>query len=256
MSTRRSIIGGNWKMFKTPSEAATTAKALKVKLINVEAVDVVVCPPAIDVLPLVEILKETNVTIGGQNMHWEDEGAFTGEVSAAMLRDAGCSYVILGHSERRHVFGEQDSDINKKVKKALSAGLTPIFCVGEKLDEREHGRTREVVKKQVAAGLAGVQLSDPADLVVAYEPVWAIGTGVNATPEQAEEVHQYIRELLGEQFSRGLADGIRIQYGGSVKPANAAELLSQENIDGALVGGASLDPESFTAIIKSAEKVN
>lgn len=256
MSTRRAIIGGNWKMFKTPSEAATTAKALKVKLINVEAVDVVVCPTAIDVLPLVEILKETNVAIGGQNMHWEDEGAFTGEVSATMLRDAGCSYVILGHSERRHVFGEQDSDINKKVKKALSTGLTPIFCVGEKLDEREQGRTREVVKKQVAAGLAGVQLSDPADLVVAYEPVWAIGTGVNATPEQAEEVHQYIRELLGEQFSRGLADGIRIQYGGSVKPANAAELLSQENIDGALVGGASLDPESFTAIIKSAEKVN
>lgn len=242
-------------MYKTPGEASAIAKALKVKLINVENVDVVVCPPATDLVPVNEILRETSIKLGGQNMHWQEEGAFTGEISSAMLVDAGCKYVILGHSERRHIFGETDSDINKKVLRALSSGLKPIFCIGEKLDERNSGQTQKVVEKQVREGLANVEIRNASDLVIAYEPVWAIGTGVNATPEQAEEVHKSIRELLSELLSVELADQICIQYGGSVKPVNAEELLSQGNIDGALVGGASLDADSFTAIVKSAQKI-
>ncbi len=242
-------------MFKTPSEAVSTAKALKVKLINVGAVDVVICPPATDLVPVYDILRNTAIQIGGQNLYWQDEGAFTGEISAKMLKDAGCNYVIVGHSERRHVFGEPDDELNRKVKKALAESLTPIFCIGETLEERNNGQMQTVVEKQVKRGLSGVELSDPADLVVAYEPVWAIGTGVNATPEQAEEMHSFVRELLSEQLGSGTAKAVRIQYGGSVKPENAEKLLSQPNIDGALVGGASLDAESFTGIIKAAEKV-
>lgn len=243
-------------MFKTPGEAVNIAKALKVKLINVDDVDVVVCPPFTDLVPVNEILSGSNIKLGGQNLYWEDEGAFTGEISAKMLLDAGCGYVILGHSERRHVFGEKDSEINKKVQKALASGLTPIFCVGEKLEERQNGLTHKVVEEQVKAGLSGVEIKNAQDLVIAYEPVWAIGTGVNATPEQAEDVHMFIRELLRQIFSVSICEQIRIQYGGSVKPANARELLSQNNIDGALVGGASLDADSFTEIIKSAENIN
>ncbi len=256
MTNRRYIIGGNWKMFKTPAEAASAAKALKVKLINVENVDVVVCPPAVDIVPVVEMLKESTVRVSGQNMHWEDDGAFTGEISAGMLKDAGCDYVVLGHSERRHVFGETNTEVNKKVLKALARGLKPIFCVGEKLEEREAGKTESVVGAQVREGLAGVSVESADDLVIAYEPVWAIGTGVTATPEHAEDVHRYIRELLADVFSPGLASRLRIQYGGSVKPSNAESLLSRENIDGALVGGASLDPDSFTEIVKAAENLS
>ncbi len=242
-------------MFKTPSEARTLAKALKMKTVNISTVDVVVCPPATDLVPVKEILGETNVLIGGQNIHWEDEGAFTGEISAAMLLDAGCDYVIVGHSERRHVFGETDGGINQKVQKALEAGLKPIFCIGEKLDQREAGLTEKIIEGQIRAGLANTRFTSANDLVVAYEPVWAIGTGVTATPQQAQEVHAFIRNLLCELFSPELGTSIRIQYGGSVKPGNADELLSQPDIDGALVGGASLDADSFTAIIKSAEKL-
>jgi len=242
-------------MFKTPSEARTLAKALKMKTVNISTVDVVVCPPATDLVPVKEILGETNVLIGGQNIHWEDEGAFTGEISAAMLLDAGCDYVIVGHSERRHVFGETDGGINQKVQKALEAGLKPIFCIGEKLDQREAGLTEKIIEGQIRAGLANTRFTSANDLVVAYEPVWAIGTGVTATPQQAQEVHALIRNLLCELFSPELGTSIRIQYGGSVKPGNADELLSQPDIDGALVGGASLDADSFTAIIKSAEKL-
>ena len=256
MSNRRLIIGGNWKMYKTPSEAASTAKALKVKLINFKDVDVVVCPPAVDLIAVNGVLQNTNIKLGGQNLHWEDEGAFTGEISASMLTEAGCKYVIIGHSERRHVFGEKDEGINKKVLKALEKGLKPIFCIGEKLEERNAGQTEKVVGKQVEAGLANVKITNPGDLVIAYEPVWAIGTGVNATPEQAEEVHKFIRGLLRRFFTENLANKLCIQYGGSVKPANAQELLGQENIDGALVGGASLDADNFTEIIKAAQKVN
>lgn len=240
-------------MFKTPSEAVATAKALKVKLINVSDVEVVACPPFTALVPVQKILGESNIRLGGQNLYWEDEGAFTGEISAAMLKDAGCQYVIVGHSERRHVFGESDQAINKKLKQALSSGLIPIFCIGEKLDQRNEGLTEKVLEEQVRQGLTDIKISDANDLVVAYEPVWAIGTGVNATPEQAEEAHQFVRGVLNELLGE-VATGIRIQYGGSVKPANAEELLSQNNIDGALVGGASLDPESFAAIIKSAHK--
>ena len=242
-------------MFKTPSEARTLAKALKMKTVNISTVDVVVCPPATDLVPVKEILGVTNVLLGGQNIHWEDEGAFTGEISAAMLLDAGCDFVIIGHSERRHVFGETDGGINQKVKKALETGLKPIFCIGEKLDQREAGLTEKIIEGQIRAGLANIRFTSANDLVVAYEPVWAIGTGVTATPQQAQEVHAFIRNLLCELFSHELGGNIRIQYGGSVKPGNADELLSQPDIDGALVGGASLDADSFTAIIKSAEKL-
>lgn len=239
-------------MFKTPSEAVTTAKALKVKLSNVSDVDVVICPPFTDLVPVYQILSESNIRLGGQNFYWEDEGAFTGEVSADMLKDSGCQYVIVGHSERRHVFAESDEHINRKLKKALSSGLIPIFCIGEKLAQRNEGLTEKVLDEQIRKGLADINLSNASDLVIAYEPVWAIGTGVNATPEQAEEAHQFIRGVLSELLG-DVATRIRIQYGGSVKPANAEQLLSQNNIDGALVGGASLDPDSFAAIIKSAE---
>ncbi len=242
-------------MYKTPSEAAATAKSLKVKLINVENVDVVVCPTAIDILAVREIVAGTNIKIGGQNMYYQDEGAFTGEISADMLKDAGCDYVVVGHSERRHVFGETDDEINKKIVKALSKGLVPIFCVGEKLEERNAGKTEDVVGGQLKEGLAGIEINSAEKLVIAYEPVWAIGTGVTASPEQAEEVHRFIRKFLTDIYGNALAQQIRIQYGGSVKPANADELLGQPNIDGALVGGASLDPDSFTAIIKSAQSV-
>lgn len=248
---RRIIIGGNWKMYKTPTEAFETASALRTTLGDVSAVDVVICPPAIDIPAVHQAIKGSDLKLGGQNLYWEEEGAFTGEISARMLVDAGCQYVILGHSERRHVFGETDSGINKKMKKALSSGLKPIFCVGEKLEEREAGSTQAVVGSQIKAGLAGVEFANPDDLVIAYEPVWAIGTGVNATPEQAEEVHHYIRDLLAELFGPAVAGKIRIQYGGSVKPENAKELLSKENIDGALVGGASLKPDSFAGIVNA-----
>ncbi len=241
-------------MFKTPSEAVSAAKALKVKLVNIEHVDVVVCPPAIDIVSVREILKESSIKIAGQNMHWENEGAYTGEVSAGMLIDSGCEYIIIGHSERRHVFGETDGEVNKKVLKAFATGLKPILCVGETLDERNSGHTEDVVGRQVRAGLAGVVLSSPQQLVIAYEPVWAIGTGVNATPEQAEEAHCFIRKIVADVFDSSLADEICIQYGGSVKPANAEELLKNKNVDGALIGGASLDPEDFCSIIKIAEK--
>ncbi len=243
-------------MFKTPSEAVAAAKALKVKLINVENTDVVLCPPFTDLVPVEGILRESRVSLGGQNLHWADDGAFTGEISAHKLTDAGCEYVIGGHSERRHVFGETDQEINQKVRKALDEGLKPIFCVGEKIDERKSGQTEKVLAQQVRNGLEDIQLASAEDLVVAYEPVWAIGTGENATPEQAEAVHRFVRELLAEKYGADLSSLIRIQYGGSVKPANAEELLIQENIDGALVGGASLDPDSFTEIIKLAEKVS
>ncbi len=250
------IVGGNWKMYKTPGEAVASAKALKVRLINVQEVDVVICPPFPALVPVHEILKESKISIGGQNLHWEDEGAFTGEVSAQMLKDAGCKYVIVGHSERRHVFGETDQEINKKIRKSQEKGLVPIFCVGEKIEETRNGLTQKVVEEQMRSGLAEVKITDADAFVAAYEPVWAIGTGETATPQQAEEVHLFIRELLCEMFGENIGTRIRIQYGGSVKPTNAEELMQQENIDGALVGGASLNVDSFTEIIKSTERVN
>jgi triosephosphate isomerase len=252
MSERRAIIGGNWKMYKTPTEAVATAIALKANLAGTDNADVVLCPPFTSLVPVSAVIEGSNVKLGGQNLYWEDEGAFTGEISAQMLTDSGCEYVIIGHSERRHVFGENDAGINKKVGQAMKAGLKPIFCVGEKLEEKEAGKTESIVGEQVRAGLAEIVIDDASSLVLAYEPVWAIGTGVNATPEQAEDVHRFIRRLLRELYGDSIAAQLTIQYGGSVKPANAHELLSQENIDGALVGGASLDAEDFAAIVKAA----
>ena len=249
---RRKIIAGNWKMNKTLREAMDLAKALRVKLINVNKVDIVLCPTAPNLMAVSEIIKDTNIELGAQNMHWEKSGAFTGEVSSAMLKSVGCSYVILGHSERRQFFGETDEGVNRKINSALSDGLTPIVCVGESLEQRQNGVTEEIVGQQVRGCLADLSEGEVTSLVLAYEPIWAIGTGINATPEQAEEVHSFIRKLLTELYNSSVAESIRIQYGGSVKPDNATILLSQSNIDGALVGGASLSADSFADIVKSA----
>lgn len=217
-------------------------------------VQVAVCPPAVYLQRLASELRGSFIGLGAQNMSAEKEGAFTGEVSGSMLKDVGCSCVILGHSERRQLYGETDAAVNAKTLAALSYGLTPIVCVGETLQEREADSTAQVIDQQIRGSLAGLNPEQAAGLVIAYEPVWAIGTGKTATPAQAEEVHAQIRQLLGELFGPQVADGIRIQYGGSVKPDNAAELLGQPNIDGALVGGASLKADSFAAIVAAAKQ--
>jgi len=255
MALRKYIIGGNWKMYKTPSEALSTIKALTMKVVNVKKVDMVVCPPSIDILAVRDIVRNSAIKIGGQNMHWQDEGAFTGEISSDMLLDAGCEFVVIGHSERRHIFGETDSDVNRKVAKALNANLNAIFCIGETLEQRNSGEMEKTLERQINEGLQDIDLQNPLALVVAYEPVWAIGTGVNASPEQAEEAHLFVRSLLARKYGGELAEAIRIQYGGSVKPGNARELLGQPNVDGALIGGASLDADSFSSIIKIAEEL-
>jgi triosephosphate isomerase (TIM) len=219
------------------------------KLQSNTEVEVAVCPPSVYLHDIGAALRGSSIGLGAQNMYHEAEGAFTGEVSGPMLRDLGCRYVILGHSERRQFFGDTDSTVNHKTIAALKHGLTPIVCVGESLSEREAGQTAKVVETQVRGSLAGLSVEQGAKLVIAYEPVWAIGTGKTATPGQAEEVHAQIRGLLTELFGASVSNSVRIQYGGSVKPDNAAELMSQPNIDGALVGGASLKPDSFAAIV-------
>lgn len=248
---RRPIIAGNWKMNKTVDEAVQLVKLLKQRLADVDPVEVVVCPPFTALSKVAEVLKDTKIQLGAQNMFYEPEGAYTGEVSAKMLLTTGCRFVILGHSERRIYFEESNETVNKKVKAALASGLTPIVCVGEKLEEREAGIMEEVVEGHVTGALDGLSREDVQKVIIAYEPVWAIGTGRTATPEQANEAHSYIRWLLGEMFDQFLAEAIQIQYGGSVKPENSAQLLSQSDIDGALVGGASLDAELFSQIVKS-----
>ena len=215
-------------------------------------VRVAVCPPFVSLHEVGEALRGSAVALGAQNMHFEQEGAFTGEVSAAMLRSVGCRYVILGHSERRQYFGETDASVNRKVKQAQERGLVPIVCVGETLDERRAGREQEVVRTQVLGGLDGVDVSDPDALVVAYEPVWAIGTGETATPEQAQDMHAFIRGLLVDCYGEATARGIQILYGGSMKPSNAAELLAKPDVDGGLIGGASLKAADFAAIVEAA----
>jgi len=253
---RKKIIAGNWKMNKTGTEAAAFARELKVKTLNINKTEVVVCPPYIAIVSVFEILKESRVKIGAQNIHWEPSGAFTGEVSAEMIEQAGCQYVIIGHSERRQYFGETDQSVNKKIKQTLTTSLCPIVCVGETLQQRESGKTKDVIKMQIMAGLAGLSIDQMKRLVLAYEPVWAIGTGVTATPAQAEEVHVFIRELLAELFSSPIADSAPILYGGSAKPDNVKELLSQDNIDGGLIGGASLKVDSFVEMIRAAEQLS
>ena len=248
---RKLFIAGNWKMNTSGASAAELAEALVDRLGSVEAVDLAACPPFVHLQAVGKILAGSPIALGAQDIFYENDGAFTGEVSAAMLKDVGCSHVICGHSERRHVIGETDELINRKLLKALSEGLRPILCVGELLAEREAGETLEVVTRQVRRGLEGVSGADMANVTVAYEPVWAIGTGAVATTEQAQEVHQMIRHLLGELFDSPTAESTRIQYGGSVKGANAAELLACPDIDGALVGGASLKAADFAAIVQA-----
>ena len=237
--SRRRIVAGNWKMNKTPSEAVALVNELKPLVAN-DDVDVVYCVPAVDIVPVVEAVKGTNVKVGAENLYTEDKGAYTGEISADMLVDAGVEYVVIGHSERREYFNETDEFLNKKVKKAIEKGLTPILCCGETLEQREMGVTMDWIRLQIKSDLTGVAASDVAKLVIAYEPIWAIGTGKTATSDQAEEVCAGIRECVAEMYDQATADAVRIQYGGSVNAGNAKELFSKPNIDGGLVGGASL----------------
>ena len=236
---RKKIVAGNWKMNMTPSQAVKLVEELKPLVVS-DDVEVVYCVPAIDIVPVVEALKGTNVAVGAENMYFEEKGAYTGEISAEMLLDAGVKYVIIGHSERRDYFKEDDALLNKKVKKAIEAGLTPILCCGETLEQRESGVTLDWIRLQIKSDLAGVAASDVANMVIAYEPIWAIGTGKTATTEQAEEVCAGIRACIAEVYDEATAEAIRIQYGGSVNAATAPELFAQANIDGGLVGGASL----------------
>jgi triosephosphate isomerase len=250
MDNRRPLIAGNWKMFKTCSEAVETAKHL-VKLVSSSVdVDVMIAPPFTALAQVSDVVKETCISLGAQNLYWEAEGAYTGEISPSMLVSAGCRYVIIGHSERRQYFGETDEFVNKKVKSAVNNRLIPVMCVGESEKERELKETFSVLDKQVKNGLEGFSHDDLKTLVIAYEPVWAIGTGKTATSDQAQEVHKFLRTTLGKIFGNMLAKSIRILYGGSVKPNNIEELMSMTDVDGALVGGASLDPETFSKIIQ------
>lgn len=239
---RKRIIAGNWKMNMTPSEAVKLVEELKPLVVN-DDVDVVYCVPAIDIVPVVEAVKGTNVQVGAENFYIEDKGAYTGEISAPMLVDAGVKYVIIGHSERREYFKEDDAFLNKKVKKAIASGLTPILCCGETLEQREMGVTMDWIRLQIKSDLAGVAADDVKNLVIAYEPIWAIGTGKTATSDQAEEVCKGIRELIAEVYDIDTAEAVRIQYGGSMNAGNAKELLAKPNIDGGLIGGASLKAE-------------
>ena len=236
---RKKIIAGNWKMNKTPSEAVELVNLLK-DLVKNDDVDVVYCVPAIDIVPVVEATKGTNVAVGAENMYFEESGAYTGEISAAMLVDAGVKYVIIGHSERRDYFKEDDVLLNKKVKKAFEAGITPILCCGESLEQRELGVTMDWIRLQIKSDLAGVTADQVKSMVIAYEPIWAIGTGKTATSDQAQEVCKGIRDLIAEIYDTDTAEAVRIQYGGSMNAGNAAEFLAKPDIDGGLIGGASL----------------
>ena len=244
---RRKIVAGNWKMNMTPSEAVKLVEELK-PLVASETVDVVFCVPAIDIVPVVEACKGTNIAVGAENMYYEDKGAYTGEISADMLLDAGVKYVILGHSERRDYFKECDVMLNKKVKKAFEKGLTPILCCGESLEQREMGVTMDWIRLQIKSDLVDVTADQVASMVIAYEPIWAIGTGKTATTEQAQEVCKGVRDCIAEMYDEATAEAVRIQYGGSVNAGNAAELFAQPDIDGGLVGGASLKKD-FGSIV-------
>lgn len=250
---RTPMIAGNWKMHKTLADARELTRGILDGISGISGVDILVCPPVQLLFPMAKAVAGSPLKMGAQNVHFENQGAFTGEVSVAMLVDTGCSHVIIGHSERRHVFGEDGPMLAKKVRAAIAGGLTVIYCVGETLADREAGRTEAVVEGQLNEGLDGEV--DANSLILAYEPVWAIGTGKTATPEQAQEVHAFIRKQLASTFDSTTANGLRILYGGSVKPGNAGELLAQPDIDGALVGGACLVADDFTAIISAAAGV-
>jgi triosephosphate isomerase len=250
---RKPFIGGNWKMNTDSKSAVELAKSVVQKCgAMLGKVDICVCPPFVYLPAVKQSLDSSNIRLGAQDVYFESKGAFTGEISCQMLKDIGCKDVIIGHSERRHVLGETDELINKKLSAAIDAGLLPIFCVGELLEQRKAGKTEQIVKEQVQKGLKGITVEKAKAVTIAYEPVWAIGTGVNASPQQAQEVHLMIRQLVAAMYNKDFAGQIRIQYGGSVKPDNAAELAAQADVDGFLVGGASLKADDFAAIVKAA----
>ncbi|MBS7228910.1 MAG: triose-phosphate isomerase [Eubacteriales bacterium] len=246
---RKAIIAGNWKMNKTPDEARALVEEL-IPLVADAECDVVVCPPFVDLCPVSKAIKGTNIHLGAQNIHWAKSGAFTGEISADMLKKFGVEYAIVGHSERRQYFGETDATVNMRAKAALENGITPIICVGESLEQRERGETDEFVASQVRGALEGISADDARRVVIAYEPIWAIGTGRTATAEMAEETIIVIRKTLRSIFGNDAAETVRIQYGGSMNPQNAASLMAMENIDGGLIGGASLKAEDFSKVVK------
>lgn len=250
---RRPFIVGNWKMNLSLGEAVALTDTIVSNTGGGRRTDIGVCPPFVYLPAIQKAVDGSNVILGAQNIHSEMNGAFTGDISGTMIKDVGCTHVIIGHSERRHVFGETDAFINAKLKTCFALDLTPIFCIGEKLEERESGKTRDVIESQLRLGLQEITADDAKDLVVAYEPVWAIGTGRTASPGQAAEAHTFIRSLLRGKFGEDVADAIVIQYGGSVKPNNIKDLLAQDDIDGALVGGASLEAESFLKMVEIAE---
>lgn len=252
---RNPIIGGNWKMNKgIPSEAVEMLKELIRLVEKIKNVDIIIAPPFTTLSSVIQTVKKTKIMVGAQNMYYEEKGAFTGEISPVFLKDLGCKYVILGHSERRDIFDENDDFINKKLKKALNCDLIPIVCIGEHLEEREKGKTKEIIENQFNCTFKDLKSEEISKTIIAYEPIWAIGTGITATPEQAEEIHIFIRELIDNSYGKSTAEKVRIQYGGSIKPDNAKEIFEKENIDGGLVGGASLQSKSFYEIIKAAEE--
>jgi triosephosphate isomerase len=252
---RKKIVAANWKMNMTQAESARFIESLLLDLGDITDVEVVIVPPFTAIVKVTEALgKAQNIKVGAQNMHWERSGAFTGEISAALLRDLFVHYVVLGHSERRKLFGETDEIVNRKVRAAHEASLRPIVCVGETLKQRDRGNVEKILSIQLRGSLAGLTAKELQETVIAYEPVWAIGTGRNATPDQAQEAHTFIRHTLRTIADDTTAERVRIQYGGSVKPENARELMSQPDIDGALVGGASLDPRSFAQIVQAARE--
>ncbi len=251
---RRVVIAGNWKMNKNIGESIDLANSVKRSLYDIADLDIVLCPPFTSLSDVREIIMGSNIKLGAQDVHWEKEGAFTGEVSAGMLKSIGCEYCIVGHSERRALFGETNETVNRKAKALLKEGIMPIVCVGEKLEERKAGKTFDVVKDHMTNSLSGLTVEEMKKVIIAYEPVWAIGTGVNATKDEAEEVHRYIRGLLDDMFNGEVAKSVTIQYGGSVKPDNIKELISEEDVDGALVGGASLKSDSFVQLVNNCLK--
>jgi triosephosphate isomerase len=254
---RKPIIGGNWKMNRgSPNESKEMLRALFPLIKSIKNTEIVIAPPYTSLIETYKTIKGKNIKLGAQNMYYEENGAFTGEISPKFLKEIGVEYVILGHSERRNIFNESDELVNLKLKKALSIGLNPIICIGEHLEEREAGKTKEIILNQINETCKNITKDQIYQTVIAYEPIWAIGTGKTATPEQAEEIHVYIREVLSQKYDKETANAVRIQYGGSIKPSNAEDLFRKENIDGGLVGGASLQADSLALIIKAAEKTS
>jgi triosephosphate isomerase len=251
MSTRKPFVAGNWKMNNLVAEAVGLAEALKPLVADVSTVDIAVCPTYTSLYAVGQVLAGSNVQLGAQDAYVKESGAYTGEISPKMLQDVGCTWTIIGHSERRHILGEGDDFLNEKLRFALASDLKVMFCIGELLEERKGGTMEAVLERQTTKGLAGLSAEEAADVVIAYEPVWAIGTGETATPDQAEDAHIFVRGVVEKMFGKDCADKVRIQYGGSVKPDNAAELIARENIDGFLVGGAALQADSFAAIINA-----